>query len=228
MDWVEWHNLYDGSPALKARLALVRKHLAKCFELLPAGPISLLSICAGDGRDLIGVLAEHPRRSDVTAVLVENSIELVERGRKDIAAAGFQNQLRFVLADATESSLYQGVVPVDVVLAAGVFGNLRPDQTVRLIGSLRALVRRDGYFIWTRHRRLHDGLAQIESIRRSLHESDFDEAGIADTVDDAFTVCTHRYRGTVQPLLSGEKLFEFTGYDRMEVSPHAGEPRPEQ
>jgi hypothetical protein len=31
----------------------------------------VISLCAGQGRDLLGVLADHPRREDVRARLVE-------------------------------------------------------------------------------------------------------------------------------------------------------------
>jgi hypothetical protein len=36
-----------------------------------AGEVRLISLCAGQGRDLIGVLTGHPRRDDVRARLVE-------------------------------------------------------------------------------------------------------------------------------------------------------------
>ncbi len=45
----------------------VRAALARCAP----GPVQAISVCAGQGHDLIGVLAEHPRRADVTARLVE-------------------------------------------------------------------------------------------------------------------------------------------------------------
>jgi hypothetical protein len=104
MDWVRWHENYKASPALKARLLAVREHLSRCFDSQPPGVIRVLSICAGDARDLIGLLATHPRKMDVKAHLVENNAELAEKGRKVIVEAGFEDQLEYVIADATISS----------------------------------------------------------------------------------------------------------------------------
>jgi hypothetical protein len=71
-DWVEWHRDYDdpGSP-LSRRLELVQGHLCAELDHAPGGDIRVISLCAGQGRDVIGVLAGHPRRGDVRARLVE-------------------------------------------------------------------------------------------------------------------------------------------------------------
>jgi hypothetical protein len=215
MEWVKWHENYKASPSLKARLLIVREHLSRCFDSQPPGVIQVLSICAGDARDLIGLLATHPRKMDIKAYLIEDNAELVENGRKVIVEAGFEEQLQFVVADATISSTYLGLAPVDIVLMAGVFGNLRSEEVARLIGSLGLLCKGGGYVIWTRHRRLHNGLNQIALIRRLFSESDFEEVLIEDTSDDGFTIGSHRYKGAGQVLRGGIKLFKFTGYDQI-------------
>ncbi|MEU6202456.1 hypothetical protein ABZ814_02540 [Micromonospora musae] len=71
-DWYAWHDDYDrpGS-ALARRLTEVRRHLRDALDRAPTGPLRAVSLCAGQGRDLIPVLATHPRRDDVTARLVE-------------------------------------------------------------------------------------------------------------------------------------------------------------
>jgi hypothetical protein len=70
-DWVEWHRDHDdpGSP-LSRRGELVRGHLRE-LDRAPAGDVRLISLCAGQGRDVIGALTGHPRRDDVRARLVE-------------------------------------------------------------------------------------------------------------------------------------------------------------
>lgn len=66
MDWVGWHEQY-GRPesALARRLAAIQGQLRTALDESPAGPLRVLSLCAGQGDDLLGVLAGHPRRSDV-------------------------------------------------------------------------------------------------------------------------------------------------------------------
>jgi hypothetical protein len=50
----------------------VCSHLSAALDAVLAGPIRLLSLCAGQGRDVLGVLPGHARRGDVAAVLVES------------------------------------------------------------------------------------------------------------------------------------------------------------
>ena len=55
-DWLQWHKEYDTWPELQKRLHLVQSHISSCLTSLPPGPINVISVCAGDGRDLCGVL----------------------------------------------------------------------------------------------------------------------------------------------------------------------------
>ena len=68
MDWHAWHDDYDkpGTPLVR-RLAAVQDQIRVALDAAPPGPLHAISLCAGQGRDLIGVLARHPRRDDVTA-----------------------------------------------------------------------------------------------------------------------------------------------------------------
>jgi hypothetical protein len=89
VDWVAWHEGYDDPVSgLSARLKLVQQHVAAALDRAPAGPVRLLSLCAGQGHDVLGVLPGHPRRDDVTAVLVEADRENVARARAAASAAG--------------------------------------------------------------------------------------------------------------------------------------------
>src|SRR5579863_3504017 len=89
MDWAAWHSAYDDpSSLLTARLRCVQAHLADAVDRAPAGRISLVSLCAGQGRDVIGVLPDHPRRDDVHAVLVEADERIAGPAREAAAARG--------------------------------------------------------------------------------------------------------------------------------------------
>src|SRR4051794_33591872 len=72
MDWVEWHAGYDDPGSrLAHRLRIVQEQIRAALDRMPPGPVTALSMCAGQGRDLLEVLAGHPRRNDVRARLVE-------------------------------------------------------------------------------------------------------------------------------------------------------------
>ncbi|GAB3896167.1 hypothetical protein GCM10029964_077130 [Kibdelosporangium lantanae] len=71
-NWVAWHADYDDeSSDLSRRLLAVQARIRTALDEQPEGPVGVLSMCAGQGRDLLGVLADHPRAADVRAVLVE-------------------------------------------------------------------------------------------------------------------------------------------------------------
>ena len=72
MDWRAWHAKYDvpGSE-LSRRLAAVQEQVRAALDRAPAGPVPVVSLCAGQGRDLLEVIEDHPRGADVRARLVE-------------------------------------------------------------------------------------------------------------------------------------------------------------
>jgi hypothetical protein len=69
MDWVDWHREYEVDSPLRRRLEIVRECLSDAMTAAAPGPVRLIPICAGDGRDVIPVLAAHPRSRDVTATV---------------------------------------------------------------------------------------------------------------------------------------------------------------
>ena len=69
MDWNAWYQQYDSFPSLQARLRIVCEQIVATLNDCPPGPIQIVSVCAGDGRDVIGAVQSHPRRNDVVAWL---------------------------------------------------------------------------------------------------------------------------------------------------------------
>jgi hypothetical protein len=215
VDWIAWHQGYDLSPSRQARLRLVQAQIGDCLTGRPAGAIRVLSVCAGDARDLIGVLPHHPRRAAVRAWLVEANAELIRVGEQAAAAAGIADQLEFLAADATLSSTYAGLVPADLVILAGVFGNVREVGVPRLIRGLSFLCRRGGDLVWTRHTELNDGARQIAAIRDAFRENEFTETRYELTPDGRYGVGAQRFAGQPAALADEEIWFEFTPYRRV-------------
>src|SRR3984957_12000934 len=88
-DWVEWHRDYDDPGSLLSRRGeLVQGHLRAELERAPAGDVRVISLCAGQGRDVIGALTGHPRRDHVRARLVELDERNVALARQAAQAAG--------------------------------------------------------------------------------------------------------------------------------------------
>jgi hypothetical protein len=114
-DWLAWHNDYDRPDSrLAHRLAAVQRQIRAALDAAPPGPVKAISVCAGQGRDLLGVLASHPRRDDVTARLVELDDRIAAAARAAAARAGLQN-VEIVTGDAALAGQYADLAPADLV-----------------------------------------------------------------------------------------------------------------
>jgi hypothetical protein len=162
-DWVRWHDAYeDPGSGLSTRLALVQAHLSDALAIAPAGPIRLVSLCAGQGRDVIGVLPGHPRRDDVSALLVElDPVNAMEAS--DAAAAAGLTGVTVREADAGVVAIYAHALPADVLLLCGIFGNVSDEDIRQTATAAAAMCAAGGTVIWTRHRRPPDLTGQIRS-----------------------------------------------------------------
>jgi hypothetical protein len=209
-DWLAWHGNYRTSPRLRQRLQIVQEYISSCLQECPPGPIRVVSLCAGDGRDLIGALFDHPRAGDVQARLVELDQRLVECGRTAAESAALGAQLEFVQGDATLSSTYKGAVPADLVVVCGVFGNI-PNETElhRLIQNIRCLCKTGAFTIWTRDL-IEDGERRLTHLREFFGESAFEEVSFKMTLIGNTGVGIHRYLGQPLALPDDEQLFVFS------------------
>jgi hypothetical protein len=204
-DWLAWHANYDipDSP-LAQRLAVVQNWIRQALDQAPPGPVRAVSMCAGQGRDLIDVLRGHPRRAEVTARLVELDPRIAAAARQRTAAAGLP-LVHVVTGDAGLAGAYAGLAPADLVLACGVFGNISAQDIQRTVAGCTRLCATGGTVIWTRSRRAPDLIPQI---CQWFAEQDFELAGVSDPGLD-WAVGAHRFTGRPGPLRGGERMFTF-------------------
>ncbi len=209
-DWVAWHDPYDDDgSALHRRLQIVREHVTAALDRAPDGEIRAVSVCAGQGRDLIGALAAHPRRHDVVARLVELDERNAEVTRTGARANGLGG-IEIVVGDASVSDAYEGAVPADLVLVCGVFGNISDADITRTIEFLPQLCAGNATVIWTRHRRPPDA---TPAIRARFAQAGLDEIAFDAPDDLHFGVGVNRLDTPPAPLQPGVRLFDFVGYD---------------
>ncbi|MBD2567951.1 class I SAM-dependent methyltransferase family protein [Anabaena lutea] len=209
-DWLEWHDLYNSEPKLQQRLEIVREYISYSLDNSPTGAIRVVSACAGDGRDLLGTLANHPRAKDVSARLVEINPQLVERGRATIESLGLTKQIEFINGDATAADNYVGAVPADIVIVCGIFGNLADENELnRLLGNLSFLSKKGAFVLWTRGH--SNGIAYSETVRKYFRDFGFEEINFKITATGDMGVGIHRYLGENLPTPKEEKLFVFSG-----------------
>jgi hypothetical protein len=206
-DWLAWHEPYDDpSSSLAHRLASVQGHIGAALDACAPGPIRLLSMCAGQGRDLLGVLPDHPRRDDVTALLVELDARNVAIARRAIEAAALP-EVRIVEGDASLTSSYASIAPVDVALVCGVFGNVEDEDIPRTIQHLPSLLAPGAIVVWTRFPRTPDLLPRID---RWFHDAGFETITLESSTEGVrYGLGVHRLTVDPQPFDPGVRLFTF-------------------
>ena len=203
-DWVDWHTAYaDPASSLSQRLRTVQEQIRAALDAAPAGPIPVVSMCAGEGRDLLGVLADHPRAADVSARLVELDPTLADRART--AAAALPSRVEVVTADAAFTDAYAGAVPAQLALFCGVFGNISDVDIAATVAAAPEFVRPGGVVVWTRHREDPD---LVPTILDWFAEADFEPLFVSPK-DAGFGVGAHRFLGPGRPLVPGRRLFTF-------------------
>ena len=177
-DWVSWHRQYDDlESSLARRLVAVQHGIARALDGLAPGPIRILSLCAGDGRDLVPVVAGHARRRDVDAVLIEQDARLVAAANQRCTETGLAPQIAVRQGDAGDVAVSSDVIPVDLLMLCGIFGNISDADIATTVNATPQLVAPGGFVIWTR--------GSFEPDRREQIRAWFRECGCDEISYDA-------------------------------------------
>jgi SAM-dependent methyltransferase len=171
MDWQAWHRDYDDPDSpVSRRLAEVRTRLTADLAARP-GRVRLLSLCSGDARDTIPVVAASDREVSVCLVELDPSLAAAARQAADEAAV----EVDVRTGDAGDPTTYADVLPVDVLLLVGVLGNVSDADAQTTVAAAASMVAPGGTVLWTRSDRFrseptHD-MADPAAWVRGLFES---------------------------------------------------------
>lgn len=208
-DWHDWHTSYDDpDSSLTQRLACVQERIGHFLDAAGPGEITAISVCAGQGRDLVGALEKHARAADVKALLVELDPRNAEIARSHAEQAGLTG-VTVVVGDAALTDHYTAMAPADLVVVCGVFGNLSTSDIERTISHCAALCKPGGAVIWTRHRREPDLVPQIcDWFAAAGFTLEFVTEPLA-AADLSFGVGMHRHTGRARTLQPDATMFTF-------------------
>ena len=205
-DYVAWHDAYDKPGSrLHLRLLVVQDLISRVLDEMAPGPKRVISMCAGQGRDVITVASRHRRGSDLHGRLVELDDANVAAARTSIEALGLVG-LDVEQGDAGVSDVYAGAVPADLVVACGIFGNITDDDIAATIAFLPSLCAPGAWVVWTRH---PEPAGIIERIEHWFAAAGFtNEARVVPEHPD-FGVGLARLVADPAPFRPGQRLFEF-------------------
>lgn len=204
-DWVAWHRVYDDpGSSMSGRLVAVVDETRRALADAPPGPIRVASLCAGDARDLSHAVADHPRSSDVDARVVELDTELAAGAQRRLADLDVRASV--VTADAGLVDAVADVVPIDVLMLCGIFGNVCDEDVQATIEAVPMLTRSGGSIIWTRHRRAPD---LIGSIRGWFDDAGCTTLSLRSAGPGGWAAGRERFDGERRPLDVERRLFRF-------------------
>jgi hypothetical protein len=204
--WSTWHDAYDDPESdLSQRLIAVQRRLSDAIDEAPPGVARIISACAGQGHDVIGVLRTHPRAADVQALLVESDPHNVGVARARIAADGIAG-VEILQGDAGLTEPFRDAVPANVLMLCGIFGNVSDEDLRRTVSNASRLCAPRASVLWTRHRHEPDRTPEIREW--------FAEAGHAEVAFDSpgparFAVGAVRLAVAPLPYVSDLRLFTF-------------------
>jgi hypothetical protein len=212
IDWYHWHADYEEPDSILAhRLTWVQQHLRDALDQLPAGPVRVVVLCAGQGRDIAGVLKDHPRAADVSGRIVELDPRNTETAKRLLAAAGAGDRIEVVTGDASQTDAYTSTVPADLIVAVGIFGNIVVGDVEKLIKHLPGFSAPGARVFWSR------GIKKADlnpEIRGWFKDAGFEELAW-DLLDGTMGLGVNRYVGQPQALPPGVQLFDFVGHDAL-------------
>ncbi|WP_221328252.1 SAM-dependent methyltransferase [Actinoplanes sp. L3-i22] len=200
-DWLQWHDAYAG---LAGRLTAVQNQIERHLTNTNPDSVRVISACAGDGRDLLGVLAGRKDAARVSALLVEYDATLAARARE--AAEPLPSAIEVVRADAARSDVYAHAVPADLVLLCGIFGNISDADVRATIEAAPELCAPGAEVVWTRHRREPD---LTPAIRDWFAGAGFDEVAFVAPENETWSVGVHRLATAPRPFEPGRHWFTF-------------------
>lgn len=207
-DYEQWLRHYDDpDSSLSWRLRHVQASLREDLDRR-AGPVRVVSVCAGDGRDIIDVLADRDDASRVEAVLLEAHPRMAARAKERAASAGLTG-VRVRVCDAADTSAYVDAAPADIVLLVGIFGNISEADISTTIATAPQFCAPAATVLWSRgFDRSRDDLNG--RIRAEFVEAGFSELTYAesDPISGA-ALGSLRYDGAPVPLDPSQHLFTF-------------------
>lgn len=203
--WTRWHGAYaDPASSLSRRLRVVQDQIARWLDATAPRPVRVVSLCAGDGRDLLEVLGGRDDPDRVAATLLELDPSLAGRAR-DVACDRPGIEVR--TADAGDSAVYADLPPADLLLLCGVLGNVSDADVEHTIATLPTLCAPGARVIWTRTRREPDLTPRV---RAWFTDNGFREVDFIALTDSEASVGVADLAVDPTGNLGADRLFTFT------------------
>lgn len=206
-DYDRWHDRYDDPDSdLSWRLNRVQRQIAQFLDRRE-GPVRILSVCSGDGRDLFQVLAGRADTGRITATLLELHPALAGRARSTAASVAPETDVSVRVVDAGDSDAYVGAIPADLVLLLGIMGNISDQDVQALITATPQFCSPGALVVWSRGRDRSDINDDVRAWFAAAGFTELHYAALETGSRPALGLM--RYSGDRVDLVPGQRLFTF-------------------
>lgn len=207
-DYVAWHTAYDDPDSgLSKRLKAVQGEVDRFLDESAPHEVRILSVCAGDGRDVLDVLAGRKDRDRVSGVLLEILDELADRAEERIAELGLGERLAVRREDAGWTDAYLAATPADLVVLSGIMGNISAEDIELLVHTARSFCTPGATVLWTRGRMEPDLGPEI---RGWFDDAGFEKVRLHEDIEGSpMRLGVERLVAEPTALLPGRRIFTF-------------------
>ncbi len=156
------------------------------------------------------ISAERGDADRVEVTLLEIEPRIAERARIAAATAGLDNVSVHVV-DAGRTDSYVGLVPADLVLLVGIFGNISDEDLHCTVDMSPSLCSPGATLLWSRGRDPDMRGDKNDLVRQWFAEAGFLELDYVTSESGSRpAVGALRYDGPPHPLATGRTMFTFT------------------
>jgi len=135
-----------GGRAIKSRLTAIENKLPEIIEEHRAkGEVFIGNLGSGPGRDVIDVFSSHYKKSsDIKAVHIDRDATALKRGKRMAVIKKVDHLIDFIGVNFIK---YEPTKKFDIILLIGILCGLESDVCIRVLKSIRRLIKKDGTII---------------------------------------------------------------------------------
>jgi hypothetical protein len=200
-----WHDNYEDKTSTPYKRTLIVKKLIVDY-LINKNNITILSICAGQGRDVLTSL-----NADTYAYLIDIDKKCIDYAQSYVNNNNIHN-VSIIKADASLISTYvdNNIPKADLILICGVFGHLSLEDISITAQSLKQLIKTGGSVIWTRHKFDND---ITKEVREAFELAGYKEETFISPKEEPFSIGMHKLiENAIEPIYD-LKMFDYIEFN---------------
>ena len=149
--WTEWHeeayNDINSLPYQRTEIVkdLINKYLSEIDK-----DIVVISIGAGQSRDILPVLIGRKDNDRITTYLIDTDIECLNYA-KNYAKDNNIINVHIVDMDGSLVKNYKDIPKADLIIFCGMMTQKNTDEVKKLANNIKLICNKDAQIIWSRH-----------------------------------------------------------------------------